>query len=204
MSISLTVAISAGGKSSRMGTDKAFVEVANKPLIEHILERVANLGQQETLLITHRPAAYAHLGLPMYSDVMPNKGPLGGIYTALCNSQTDYTLVLACDMPFVNPSLLHHMREHCQADPTLQVVVPRVNDYPEGLHAIYHQHCKEPIRARLEADKLKVISFYAEMKVRYIEEVEWRQFDPQGLTFFDLDTPEELDVARRMLGENDE
>lgn len=204
MSTRLTVAISAGGKSSRMGTDKAFVEMAGKPLIAHMLERVADLGQQNTVIITNRPTDYAHLGLPLYGDVIAEKGALGGIYSALHHSQTEYTLVLACDMPFVNTPLLQHMIGLCQADPTLDVVVPRVHDYPEGLHAVYHQRCLVPIRNRLEADKLKVIGFYPEVKVRYLEEPEWRPFDPQGLTFFDLDTPEELEIARRMLGEHNE
>src|SRR5688500_13381989 len=104
-----TLAIIAGGKSSRMGTDKSFVPLAGKPIIEHIISRTTDLGQETTILITNRPADYAHLGLPMYADVFPEKGSLGGIYTAIQYSRSPYTLTIACDMPFVNPALLQHM-----------------------------------------------------------------------------------------------
>ncbi len=105
----LTVAISAGGKSSRMGTDKSFVPLLGKPMIERVIERVSSLGQNETILITNRPDEYAYLKLPMFSDVLPEKGSLGGIYTALHYSTSEYTLCVACDMPFLNPKLLRYM-----------------------------------------------------------------------------------------------
>src|SRR5690348_11953504 len=105
MASKLTVAIMAGGKSSRMGTDKSFVVLVGKPLIEHVIARVSNLGQDETILITNKPDAYAHLGLSMYGDVIPDKGSLGGIYSAIHHSRSDYTLTVACDTPFVSPEL---------------------------------------------------------------------------------------------------
>ena len=97
-----TVAILAGGQSSRMGADKSFVPVLGRPMIEHVLARLADLGQAETILVTNRPDAYAYLALPTYTDVIPAKGALGGIYSALHYSPSPYTLVLACDMPFVS------------------------------------------------------------------------------------------------------
>ncbi len=203
---SFTVAIIAGGKSSRMGTDKSFVSLLGKPMIEHLLERVAHLGQQQTILITNRQAEYAHLGLPMYADVLPDKGSLGGIYTALYHSQTPCTLVLACDMPLVNPALLAYMiglaAESPKADAPeeapFDVIVPRVNGYPEGLHAVYRRTCLPAIRQRLDADQLKVIGFYAAVRVRTLDEPEYRAFDPHGLSFFNVNTPDELQQAQRL------
>ncbi|RPI95845.1 MAG: molybdenum cofactor guanylyltransferase, partial [Chloroflexi bacterium] len=154
-----TVAIIAGGQSSRMGTDKSFVPLRGKPLIEHLLDRVGSLGQNETILITNCPDDYAHLGLPMFTDVLPGKGALGGIYTAIHASQSPYTLALACDMPFVNADLLRYMLA-LTGSGEVDVVVPRVDDYPQGLHAIYGKECLPAIRARLDADRLKVIGFY--------------------------------------------
>ena len=84
---SFSLAIIAGGQSRRMGRDKAFVELGGKPLIEHVIQRSADLGQAETIIITNKPAQYAHLGLPMYRDVLPDKGSLGGIYTALVKAK---------------------------------------------------------------------------------------------------------------------
>lgn len=196
-----TVAIMAGGKSSRMGTDKSFVPIQGKPVIEHLLSRVDGLGQAETILVTNRPADYAHLGLPMVGDVLPDKGSLGGIYTAVHASRQPYTLVLACDLPFANPALLRYMLGLCAGD-TFDVIVPRVNGYPEGLHAIYSKNCLTPIRRLLDADRLKVVGFYPEVRVRYVEEAEHRPFDASGLSFFNVNTPEELAEAQRLAALN--
>lgn len=191
-----TVAIIAGGKSSRMGTDKSFVEIGGKPVIEHLIQRVTNLGQAETLLITNRPDEYAHLNLPMVGDVLPDKGSLGGIYTAIYYSQNPYTLTLACDMPFVSADLLKYMLSLRDG---FDVVVPRVDQYPQGLHAVYGKTCLDPIRQRLDADRLKVMGFYESVHVRYIDEPEYQPFDPKGLSFFNVNTPEELEQARQLL-----
>lgn len=195
----LTAAIMAGGKSSRMGSNKSFVQLQGKPIIEHVLSRVSDIQPLETILITNHPAEYAHLGLPMFQDVLPEKGSLGGIYTALHYSGQPYTLVIACDMPFVQPDLLRYMVEFTKGD-QFDLIVPRVNGYPEGLHAIYSQRCMQPIRTRLDAGQLKVVGFYPDARVRYIEEAEYRQFDPHGLSFYNVNTPEELAEAQRLAG----
>lgn len=188
--------IMAGGKSSRMGTDKSFVKLLGKPMIEHIIERLSDLGQSETILITNRPDDYAHLGLPMHADVIPEKGSLGGIYSAIYHSQYPHTLVVACDMPFVNPALLRYMIGLC--DGSYDVIVPRVEEYPEGLHAIYRKACLEAIKKQLDADRLKVIGFYGDVRVRYIDEPEYATFDPKGLSFQNINTPEELEKAQQL------
>lgn len=197
--MSLTLAIMAGGKSSRMGTDKSFVTLLGKPLIEHLLDRLADLGEDERILITNRPDDYAAFGLPMFTDVLPDKGSLGGIYTAITYSQSEYTLVIACDMPFANPAVVKYMKGLC--DGTYDVIVPRVDNYPEGLHAIYNRACLAPIQKRLDADQLKVMGFYDDVRVRYLDEAEYQPFDPKGLSFFNVNTPQELEEARRVAGE---
>lgn len=199
----LSVAIVAGGKSSRMGTDKAFVPLLGKPMIEHVLERVSDLGQDETILITNHPSDYAHLNLPMYSDIVPEKGSLGGIYTAIYYSNSEYILAVACDMPFLNRELLQYMSHLRMAeDGPFDVIVPRVANYPEAIHAIYRKSCLEPIRSRIDADKLKIIGFYDDVRVRYIDEPEYRPIDPNGLSFFNANTPEELAEAQRLADNN--
>jgi molybdopterin-guanine dinucleotide biosynthesis protein A len=195
-----TVAVMAGGKSSRMGSDKSFVRLLNKPLIEHVLERVSGLGQNETLLITNRPADYTHLGLPMYGDVLPDKGSLGGIYTAIHYSSNEYTLVIACDMPLVNPALLRHMLSLLgEREDSYDVVVPRVDGYPEGLHAVYSKACLSPIRGRLEQGALKVIGFYGAVHVRYLDEPDYARIDPKGRSFLNINTPDEIRWAEAIL-----
>ena len=196
-----SLAIIAGGQSRRMGRDKAFVDLAGKALIEHVIERSANLGQAETILITNKPAQYAHLGLPMHRDILPNKGSLGGIYTALVQAGSPEVLVLACDMPFVNTDLLRYMVDQISAD--IDIIVPTVDGYPQGLHAIYRRTCIEPITEQLAADRLKIIRFYDRMRVRYLDETDYAVFDPQGRSFANLNTPEELANAEQLLSPKD-
>ncbi|MCY3831710.1 MAG: molybdenum cofactor guanylyltransferase [Chloroflexi bacterium] len=193
----LSLAIIAGGQSRRMGRDKAFVDLGGKTLIERVIERSAHLGQAETILITNRPTQYAHLGLPMHRDVLPDKGSLGGIYTALVKAASQYVLVLACDMPFISSDLLRLLISHIRAD--IDIVAPRVAGYPQGLHAIYKKTCIEPIARQLAADRLKIIRFYDQMRVTYLDETDYAAYDPESRSFANVNTPEELAKAQRLL-----
>jgi len=197
-----SVAIVAGGHSSRMGTTKALAEIHGQSLIEHVLARVKNLGQHETIIITNRPGDFAFLGLPTYTDSIPNKGALGGIYTAVHYSQSDYTLVVACDMPFLNSALLRYMVG--LLDNAVDIVVPRVNKHPQGLHAIYGKACLPAIYQQLAVNQLKVIAFYPIMRVRYLDEPEYTRLDPQGLSFYNVNTPAELQQARELIARGSE
>ena len=199
--MSLTVALMAGGKSSRMGTDKSFVSLLGKPMIERIRDRVADLGQDETILIANRPAAdYAHLNLSVFSDVLPGKGALGGIYSAIYRSSSDHTLIVACDMPFVNSALLRYMIGLC--DDSTDVVIPTVDNRLQGFHAIYSKACLDPVRARLDTDRLKVIGFHEDVHMRYLDPAEWQPLDPMGLSFFNVNTPEDLAIAHQLAADD--
>jgi len=192
--VDFTVAIIAGGKSSRMGTDKAFVRLADKPMIRHVIDRTRDLGQAETIIITNSLDTYAQFNLLMFSDVHPDKGSLGGIYAALYHANNPYVLVVACDMPFLNPQLLQFMKVQITDD--VDIVVPRLAGYPQGLHAIYSKRCLDPIQKQLEAHRLKVIRFYDQMRVCYLDEVDYQAYDPDLRSFTNLNTPVELDQAR--------
>ena len=193
----LTVAIIAGGKSRRMGRDKAFLQLGGKSLLGRVIAAAAHLDPAETIIIADRRADYAAFGLPVYPDVLPDKGSLGGIYSALHHATTEYTLTLACDMPFVNPDLLRYMRS--LIDGETDIIAPRVNGYPQALHAIYRATCAHPIRQQLNQNRLKIIRFYDGMRLRYIDEAEYAPYDPAGLSFENLNTPEELARARSYL-----
>lgn len=184
----LTVAIQAGGKSTRMGTDKSFVPFQGRPLIEIVRERVEGLGD-ELILITNQPDAYAHLGLPMFSDVYPDCGPLGGIYTAIHCAANPHVLVVACDMPWLNRDLLRTMRElRTEAD----VVVPRWDQFPEPLHAIYSKACLPAIQDNIAAGRFKITGFFGRVTVRFVEREEIARYDPDGRSFANVNTPDDL------------
>ncbi|NJN54188.1 MAG: molybdenum cofactor guanylyltransferase [Anaerolineae bacterium] len=187
----VTIAIQAGGKSSRMGEDKSFVLLNGRPLIEIVRETMTGLGD-ELILITNRPKAYAHLGLPMVADLYPDHGPLGGIFTAVTHAQHPHTLVVACDMPWLNRDLLAYMLTLRE---TADVIVPRWEKYPEPLHAIYSKACLAPIEEKLQAQQLKITSFYGRVTVRFVERAEIEQFDADGRSFANINTPQELKEA---------
>ncbi len=184
----VTVAIQAGGQSSRMGTDKSFVLFQGHPMIEVVMERVAGLGD-ELILITNRPADYAYLQQPMFSDIHPDHGSLGGIFTAVSHASHPHTLIVACDMPWLNRDLLHYM---LTLRDTADVVVPRWQKHPEPLHAIYSKACLGPIAEKLKAKQLKITGFYDQVAVRFVERAEITPFDAHGRSFANINTPEEL------------
>ncbi len=187
----VTVAIQAGGKSSRMGEDKSFVKLNGRPLIEIVIDAVQGLGQ-ETILITNKPAAYRHLSLPLFADLYPEHGPLGGIYTAVFHASYSHTLIVACDMPWLQRPLLAHLitlRE--KAD----VVVPRWDKFPEPLHAVYSKTCLPPIKQNLEVGKLKITGFFNQVTVQFVEREELERFDGNGRSFTNINTPQDLNKS---------
>ena len=188
----LTTIIMAGGKSSRMGTDKSFVPLLGKPMIEHVLDAVIGLADQQ-ILITNKPADYAYLNLPMYGDIYPDNGPLGGFHSALYHAATPYILVVACDMPWLNWPLLEYM---ISIRETADIIVPRWEKYPEPLHAIYSQRCLEPITANLESGLLKLTTFFGRVTVNYLDRETIARYDPSGQSFRNVNTPEELEKAK--------
>ena len=135
----------------------------------------------------------------MHGDALPGKGALGGIYTALLRATCPAVLALACDMPFVNERLLRFMLS--QLDAQTDVVVPRVQGYPQGMHAIYRKTCTQPIREQLLRDRLKIIGFYPAVRVRYLDEADYAAFDPLAQSFTNLNTPAELAQAQLRLAE---
>lgn len=161
-------------------------------MIETVIERVTGLGD-ELIVITNKPDDYTHLGLPLFSDVYPDHGSLGGIFTAVHYASHPYTLVVACDMPWLNRALLEHMISlRREAD----IIVPRWNAFPEPLHAIYHKVCLPHIKANLKAKRLKIIRFYDQVSVRYVEVEEIKQFDGDGRSFANINTPQDLDRGK--------
>lgn len=194
-----TAAIIAGGNSTRMGQDKAFIALAGQPLIARVLASLALLDPAKTMLISNRLEPFAVFGPPVYPDALPGNGSLGGIYTALQHSSHDLTLVVACDMPFLNAELLLHLIMLAEfAAERYDAVVPRSVAWAHGLHAVYRRACLEPIRSQLDAGRLSVAAFLDHVRTRYVDDAEIAALDPQGLSFFNVNTPDDLAEAERI------
>jgi molybdopterin-guanine dinucleotide biosynthesis protein A len=179
-----------------MGRDKALVQLGGQPLIAHLLASVEDLGD-EVLITTNEPEAYRRFGVRLASDPVPGAGALEGLHTALAAARGDQVLILACDMPFVRRPLLEHMLGRT---PEADIVVPYRDGRYEPLHAVYRREaCLPPLRSALEAGEKRMISFFSEVRVLTIESPEIRRFDPEELSFFNVNTPEDLREAERML-----
>jgi molybdenum cofactor guanylyltransferase len=196
----LTIAILAGGKSSRLGRDKAFVEVRGRPLIEDLLAQTNGLGM-ETLIVTNSLEAYRYLNVPLFSDVFPERGPLGGLYTALAAASHPHVLCLACDMPFIVRPLMDYLISLI-SEGDADVVVPRLGGLMEPVRAIYARTCLVPMRAALESNQLALHKFLAAsgLRVRFVDEPEIDRFDPTHLSFFNINTLEDLERAQQLAG----
>ena len=184
----VTAAILAGGKSTRMGTDKGVLPVHGRPMIELVRAAVASLCR-ETILVTNTPAQYAHLQLPMFGDEFPEHGSLGGLYTAVQAARWPHVLVVACDMPLLNPALLAYL---IAARHAADAIVPQWGEFPEPLHAVYSKSCASAMLASLQAKRLKITSFFGACAVRIVQRAEIEVFDPAGVSFNNVNTPDEL------------
>jgi molybdopterin-guanine dinucleotide biosynthesis protein A len=191
----ISSAILAGGHSTRMGTDKALLRLhpGGQTLIETVVARLTEAGLPPALIVADTPGRYDWLGIRGEVDVIPGAGALGGILTALTYSPGPRTLVVACDMPHLNPALLRFMAAiPLEAD----ALVPRWVDESgtlrlEPLHAIYTAPCIEPIRAKIEAGRLKATDTLADLNLQYVEESELRSYDPTLNSFRNVNTPQD-------------
>ncbi len=196
----VTLAVQAGGESLRMGQDKALVLFRGQPLILRVLERLAGLGD-ETLITTNHPEDLRPiLNLPLVPDLLPDQGALGGLYTALCVASHPLVAVVACDMPFVNAGLLAAERDWLEAD-RADLVVPRPPQGIEPFHAVYRRDtCLPLILEALQRGQRRVDSWFGQAQGRYVEPAEIAPFDPGGLAFCNINTPEELKAAEEIDG----
>lgn len=189
----------AGGKGLRLGQDKALEIIGNRSLLERVISYL-NFFNSDIIIVTAPNQSYPQLGgyprLRVVTDIYVNKGPLGGIYTGLKASDSFYNLVVACDMPFLNQALLHYM---LQISAGFDLVVPRLGDMVEPLHAVYSQACLAPIESLLKQGNLSVIQLFTLVKLRYVEAEEINRFDPKHLSFFNINSQADLDKARGIM-----
>lgn len=194
----LTVVIQAGGQSSRMGEDKALKPFLGRPLIHRVIERLAQIAD-ETIVTTNRPADYTFLNQRLVADLKPGRGALGGLYTAVASASHPFVAVAACDMPFASPMFFESARR-LMVEEEADVVIAKTDEGYEPLHALYRREtCLPAIEAAIDADQWKVIAWFPQVKVRVLSPDEVKAFDPSGLCFWNLNTPEEFAEAEKML-----
>jgi len=196
----VSVAILAGGQSKRMGRDKALLVADGQLLIERVIDRVKPLSD-DLFINTNSPEKYAQFGLRCVVDVYPGKAALGGIYSALLAAQHPYVLVVACDMPLLNTALLQYLIDLAPtADAVIPIVIP---PYPEALHAVYSKKSIPAVEARLQNNDLRVLNVFDDISVRYVERSEMASFDPEFLSFVNVNTLDDWEKFRAGLNSGD-
>lgn len=185
-----------GGRSSRIGRDKGQLELDNRSLFEIVLAKLESVVEQ-IILVTNDPELFdGYHGFQTVTDEIPYQGPLGGILAGLSASPKQYNLVVAYDMPFLKIDLVKFLFSQVSG---VDVVIPCSEKGIEPLFSIYSKNCLPAIRKSMESGKKRVISFFDQVEVRYIDKEKVKEFDPEYLSFFNINTEEDWDKAKQVL-----
>lgn len=186
--------ILAGGQSTRMGHNKAFLQIGQEKFIERMV-REFNMAFKQVVIVTNQPSLYDYLGVDVVSDIIPGFGPLSGVHAGLSAAKYDYSLITACDMPFARADLGITLVKMSEG---FDVTVPVEGNYLQPLFAVYRKSCLGYVEESLNEGISKVYAFYPKVKVNYIQQ---NMLVPTGdveKAFLNVNTPEDLNRALNM------
>lgn len=186
----------AGGQSRRMGHDKALIEFQGKPVLAHVITALRELTE-DVVVVSNRSDLYGSFGARVAADYDPPCGPLGGIAVGLQAIAHELAVIVACDMPFLNVTLLRWLIDQSGE---YDAVVPQTGGELEPLHAVYRRGCYQSIVQRLARGERRVISFFTDVRLRIVPETEWRVLDPAGRSLVNLNTPDDLGLLSTPAG----
>ena len=176
-------------------------EIGGQTLIQRVFDHLSPLGTEIVVVAAHRgQISLPDPGTRIVVDVYPGKGALGGIYSGLKVAPSFHSLVVACDMPFLNIELLRYLIELC---PAFDVVIPKLETGLEPIHAVYSKRCLGPIEAMLDEGRLKIADLLPAVRVRYVEPAEVEKFDPRRLSFFNINSEADLERAKTLSDRED-
>ena len=184
-----------------MGTAKALLAFGGEPLIVHVARALSKLFR-EIFVVAAPDQELPQLAATVIRDEIAYQGPVGGIYYGLRSAQSEYSFITSCDVPFLNLSLVSHLVGKIS---DYDVVVPYWQNRFQPLHAVYRGAVIDHLQRQLEREELRPIFLYDKVRTCKVEEEEIRRFDPEGLSFFNMNTPEDYDNALRrwaLLSEN--
>lgn len=184
----MTGIILSGGKNTRMGTNKALLQVDGMRLIDRTVSLFRSLFR-EVIIVTADPLDYLDQETVIVTDILPDRGALGGLYTGLFYATEEQAFVAACDMPFMNRDFLQYMASQAAG---YDIVVPAPRDGLQPLHAVYARRCLPSIRSLLDRNRLQIKAFYPGHRILEIPPEVLRLYDPAGRMFVNLNAPEDL------------
>lgn len=194
--VPFTLLLNAGGRSRRMGTPKALLPLPEdgEPLIHHIARRLMPLAQR-LVVVANLPAicaAVADLDPLCLADAYPDTGPLGGLATGLAHTSA-WAICVACDMPFVRPELVRRLQTWANDD--WDAVVPQAHGRMQPLLALYHRRCLPAIQDALSEGNYRMEAWLDRVRTRIVTHREFEDVDPEGISFVNVNTPEEWAAA---------
>jgi molybdenum cofactor guanylyltransferase len=210
----VTGIVLAGGHSERMGRDKAWIPLAGKPMIQWVLDAVAGACQY-SLVVSRRADRVPELDVSVVEDRYPIRGPLTGLHAGLKAAPTDLCVVVACDLPLVRPELLRYLAwaigpAHGAVPYVSELAPPRLGDRPSArgaglqpLCAAYRRACIGPLEKLLANRTVQAVLLASVVKARIIGPEEWGVMDPAGRSFFNVNYPEDVADAARLLAGSD-
>jgi molybdenum cofactor guanylyltransferase len=191
----------AGGKSTRLGRNKLFELIDGKTMFDRVISKLA-LFESEIIVVTSKteeiPRDFNYSKMNIVHDIFPGKGLLEGIYTGLVNSKTFYSLVVACDMPFLNYELLKYLVKRAEG---FDLAAFNKGNKFEPLHAVYSRNCIFPLKRLIQSGDARIIELLKYIRFNNISQEVIDRIDPYHLSFINVNTEEELTIARKIAGE---
>jgi molybdopterin-guanine dinucleotide biosynthesis protein A len=197
MEIEVTGVLLAGGKSRRMGEDKRYLVVGKQTLLERGLGVLRSIFQ-EVLVVIGQDSPLLGVDARVVRDLVPDCGSLGGLYTGLTQATTPWIFVVACDMPFLDQAVIGQFTSRRA---TADIVMAKLGPRLHPMHALYGKRCLPALEEMIRARQLKIQEMvsHASLRVEYVTEADLLTIDPSGRSFQNVNTPEDLEVARSLL-----
>ncbi len=181
----------------RLGRNKALEQFGDRPLIQRVIDTISQID--DDIIVVAASKSQLHqldTRAKVVVDCYPIGGALVGIFTGLKAAKAQYSLAVACDMPLLKVDLLRHLISVSQG---FDAVIPRIGKMIEPLHAVYSSNCIDPIQSQIESGNLKISDLLNKVNVRYVECDEIERYDPQHLSFMNINSEEDLKKAKAMI-----
>lgn len=197
MEIEVSGVLLAGGKSRRMGEDKRHLAVGEQTLLERGLAVLQSIFR-EVLVVIAQDSTLLRIDARVVRDLVPDCGSLGGLYTGLTQATTPYIFVAACDMPFLNQTVI---AQFTNRRATADIVIAKLDDRLHPMHALYSKRCLPALEQMIRARQLKIqeIVSQSSLRVRYVTEADLLTIDHSGHSFYNVNTMADLEAARSLL-----
>lgn len=200
MALDCTGVILAGGQNKRFdGQNKAFITIGGQRIIDRLLAVYGQVFDQ-AVVVTTQPTAYVNVNALIVSDHYPVRSSLNGLHAGLFSAAHEYAFVTACDTPFVNTSLVRYLLDSIES--RADIIIPETSAGYEPMFAIYRKSCLPAMAWQLENDLLKIQGLFRKVRVKTVPESDLRVIDPELVSFFNINTPEDLAQARHWYEEN--